>query len=413
MVLQEKRVLIVEDDEGSASLLAEIAGRAGFIPAIAVNGRDALEQFLKNPFALVVTDISMPEMDGGALIDSLTGGEYEPVVIVVTGHAEPSMIIDIMRRGVFDYLVKPVDVNDFSMKLARGYEISRLRRVQRSVERERTARVEKELDWYKWSERLANRESSIVDKSLFHSLHTSFNQGAGFGALLTLLSMIASNAKEENGRYLLDAQMMNLINDNVAVAANILKTFADIDWMLSHDLALESVAYDRLYDLVTETTHSMSREASVREQGMLLSERKPGLVHRSVKIDAGYLQKALAEILMNACKFSERAYPIYVLVEAVDANMLVSVVSRPFADEQGRLGIPLGYENIVFEPFYRMTKAVFEGYTSLDYGLGLSVVDKIMVKHGGKASISNILDYSDLTQEPITKVLASLVLPLQ
>jgi K+-sensing histidine kinase KdpD len=205
---------------------------------------------------------------------------------------------------------------------------------------------------------------------------------------------------------------MRLINENAAVARKILKTFADIDWMLSHDLTLQAVSYDEIFEMLKGANQEMGKSLALKSQALHLSEYKPGLANRVVKMDPEYMRKAFSELVLNACKFSEREYPVYVLLEVIEKYMVVSVVSKPVPDEQKRVGIPLGYENIVFEPFYRMTKAVYEGYESLDYGLGLTLVEKIMSKHGGKASISNIMDYSDVAREPVTKVIASLSMPI-
>ncbi len=408
----EKRILIVDDDDLVAKMIMDLVTSIGFKPTIAANGREALESFSTRYFPIVLTDISMPVMNGEELIDRLKGMDEEPIIMVMTGHDEPSVIIDVMRRGVYDYILKPLRLNDLAVKLDRAFEASSLRRMQRSIDKERVVRLEKDLEWYKWNERMMNRDAANVNKSLFHSLHMSFNQGAGFGALLTLLDMIALNAVETGGRYTIDADMMRLINENASVARKILKTFADIDWMLSHELTLVAVSYDDLYEMLKGANREMGKNLAIKVQELHLSEHKPGLSSRMVKMDAEYMRKAFSELVLNACKFSEKGYPIYVLLEVIDKNMVVSVVSKPVPDEQKRVGIPLGYENIVFEPFYRMTKAVFEGYESLDYGLGLTLVEKIMAKHGGKASISNITDYSDVTREPVTKVIASLNLPL-
>jgi len=118
------------------------------------------------------------------------------------------------------------------------------------------------------------------------------------------------------------------------------------------------------------------------------------------------------ELITNACKFSEPKTPIFIIMDAVRGNLRLSVISKPIPDEEGRVGIPLGYENMVLEPFFRMTRSVFEGYDSLDYGLGLTLADKIAAKHGGRIATGNIVDYSDISREPMTKVNVTFSVPL-
>jgi len=407
----DKRVLIAEDEPISGKLLQEVIGSTGAKALLTGNGRDALAAFEKAPFPVVVTDIEMPEMDGKELIKRLSETEQPPVIIVQTVHSELPMVIDIMKSGAYDYIVKPVDVNDFRVKVERALEAAELRRMRRVVEREKVIRIERELEWYHWNESVVNRELKRMDKSLFHSLHTAFNQGAGFGALLTLLKLLSDGARREGDHYVVDGRLMEVINDNVAIADKILMTFADIDLLIAQKIPVETVGHEMLYGLVRETAGSMEKYAGLKKQRLVLSDEKPAYADKKLGLNRRYFVMALEELLVNAFKFSEEGSSIYLLVDMVEGDFQVSVVSEPVSDEQGRTGIPLGYENIVLEPFFRMTKAVFEGYDTLDYGLGLALADKIAKAHGGRLRISNIIDYTGLTRDPETKVMATLSVP--
>jgi len=75
------------------------------------------------------------------------------------------------------------------------------------------------------------------------------------------------------------------------------------------------------------------------------------------------------------------------------------------------LGIPKEYEKVVFEPFYRLSKLVYEKYNTLDFGIGLTFVEKIVARHGGEIFAENIVDYSDITKDPQVKVNLMISLP--
>ncbi len=410
--MENKRILLVEDNEASRKLLKEVALSMGLEPVLAGNGMEALDLFKKTPFPVVVTDLEMPEMDGSTLIDHLKDIDQEPVIIVQTIHRETSIIIDIMKKGVYDYVIKPIDIGDFGIKIERAFEAASLKRMQKIVDKERIVRLERELEWYKWYDSTMNREIGQLDRSLFHSLHTSFNQGAGFGALLTLLDIVSTSAKKENDHYLLDANLMDLIRENVGLSNKVLQTFASIDWLLSHDLSLETVDYNGLYDFINDINVESTAVAGIAGQTLHISDHKPALKDLKTSINREHLKKAVVELITNACKFSEKNTAIYLFIDRYFDSISFSVINKPVPDEEKRTGIPLGYENIVFEPFFRMSKNVFEGYNTLDYGLGLTLVDKIVKKHNAKASISNIMDYSELSHEPETKVMATIYLPL-
>jgi len=110
----------------------------------------------------------------------------------------------------------------------------------------------------------------------------------------------------------------------------------------------------------------------------------------------------------------------------VEEDYLTTVViNHPAVIKDDVVGIPIEYENIVFEPFFRISKVLYENYDSLDYGLGLTLTEKIIKTHNGKIAISNVMDHSsiidatsnveNLTQkkDPITIVSCEIQLPLQ
>ena len=83
------------------------------------DGIQALARFDESgPFDLVLTDITMPKMDGESLIETLNGRNYHGPIVVLSalGHDEP--IIRCMRAGAVDYLIKPVNLNDLHLAIS-------------------------------------------------------------------------------------------------------------------------------------------------------------------------------------------------------------------------------------------------------------------------------------------------------
>jgi CheY-like chemotaxis protein len=104
------RILLAEDSLVNQKLVTGLLERHGHVIRIANTGREAVAVFRSQVFDLVLMDIQMPEMDGSALIDHLKDIEFEPVIIVQTVIKESEHVIEIMRRGVYDYVIKPIDV---------------------------------------------------------------------------------------------------------------------------------------------------------------------------------------------------------------------------------------------------------------------------------------------------------------
>jgi len=393
----EKRILVAEDETASADLIREMLAASGYAVTLCEHGAAALEAYRERPFPVVVTDIEMPVMDGNELVTRLKKIDEDQIVIVLTVHSEPDVIIDIMRKGVYDYVIKPARSAEMLYKL----------------ERAKVVRLENQLEWFKWSDKIIQRDYDRVDRTLFASLHMSFNQGAGFGALLTLISLISTSAKREGDTYSIDANLFNLINENAKMAERALNVFSDINNIICNELKREAVSLADLYAFIQLVIRERGEAAAIKGHTIRLSEMKSWSGSDTVLIDSGNLYKAIAELLVNALKFSEPRSDIFVILDYHRTeSVTISIINRPGANERGIEGIPAEYENLVFEPFFRLVSSTYEQYNTLDYGLGLTLVEKILKRHDGSVTVSNIMDHTDITRDPVVKVNFTIALPI-
>ena len=104
---KDMRVLVVDDEPGIRNVLEQAMSEDGFKVAKAVDGRQALKLFEKNPFPLVIADIVMPEIDGIELMQSIKRMRSTTQVIIITSHASVETAVEALRCGAYDYLFKP------------------------------------------------------------------------------------------------------------------------------------------------------------------------------------------------------------------------------------------------------------------------------------------------------------------
>ncbi len=109
--MPEASVLIVDDEGDFALTLAERLRLRGF-DAVAAGGADEAIARLHGGFApeVVLLDLKMPGVDGLATLSLLKEEDPRAEVILLTGHGSTTAAIEGMQRGLFDYLVKPVDI---------------------------------------------------------------------------------------------------------------------------------------------------------------------------------------------------------------------------------------------------------------------------------------------------------------
>ena len=110
------RALIVDDDPGFLLGLAEVVKREGFAVTSAGTLKQARQELAANPPDIVLVDLYLPDGSGLDLLDGFDAAA-DPEVVLITGNASVETAVDALRRGVADYLTKPVDLARVKMAL--------------------------------------------------------------------------------------------------------------------------------------------------------------------------------------------------------------------------------------------------------------------------------------------------------
>jgi len=112
------KLLIIDDEMEFASTLAERLLMRGFESRAVESAEDALS-LLQNEWIpdVAILDLKMPGMDGIATLDLIKRQAPSVKVIMLTGHGSTSSGIEGMRRGLFDYLMKPVDIDELVTRI--------------------------------------------------------------------------------------------------------------------------------------------------------------------------------------------------------------------------------------------------------------------------------------------------------
>jgi two-component system response regulator AtoC len=130
------RTLVVDDDDLTRDMFAEVLGRDGHEVIVVADGTEAVRRLEDAAFDLIISDIQMARMSGLDLLDTVTRHYPETPLILVTAYAEPAGAMDAMTRGAADYLTKPVDVAALRATIARALDRRQLQRQHRALSRE-------------------------------------------------------------------------------------------------------------------------------------------------------------------------------------------------------------------------------------------------------------------------------------
>jgi DNA-binding NtrC family response regulator len=116
------KILLVDDEEDFRKTLGNRLRKRNFEVEEAESGTQALEAMGRQVSDVVVLDVRMPGMDGLEVLKRIKENHPQAEVIMLTGHASVESGIEGMRLGAFDYLMKPCNINDLTVKIQDAYQ---------------------------------------------------------------------------------------------------------------------------------------------------------------------------------------------------------------------------------------------------------------------------------------------------
>jgi two-component system response regulator AtoC len=119
---------VVDDEAHMRRVLEIMLQKMGHETRAANNGREAIDLVQHESFDLVLTDLRMPEMDGVALLDALRAQGVESPVILLTAYGTVESAVAAMKKGAYDYILRPFDVEAVERVITRALTAERTRR---------------------------------------------------------------------------------------------------------------------------------------------------------------------------------------------------------------------------------------------------------------------------------------------
>ncbi|MBL7905377.1 MAG: sigma-54-dependent Fis family transcriptional regulator [Bacteroidales bacterium] len=128
------RLLVIDDERSIRNTLREILEYEGYQIDEAPDGISALEIAVKEKFDVILCDIKMPQMDGIEVLDKLLLISDTPVVMI-SGHGNIDTAVDAIKRGAYDYISKPLDLNRLLITVRNAMEKGSLVKETRALKR--------------------------------------------------------------------------------------------------------------------------------------------------------------------------------------------------------------------------------------------------------------------------------------
>ena len=296
------RLLVVDDEESVALTIGEVLRQEGYEVDTAASGEEAEGRLANELYNLVLTDLHMERGDGLSVLEAVRKHSPFTISIVLTGFASIESAIAALRKGAYDYLVKPCIIDELKFTVRRGLEHQQLmvaeqrartsleelnRDLERRVE-ERTAelqRLNREL-----SE--ANRTKDIFLATLSHELRTPLTPVLGW------VNLLRSGGNRSDATLL--SQGLEAIERNARLQARLIDDLLDISRIVSGKLQIEREPVD-LATMAIAAVETVRGDAEARQIRIELELPPSPLVVSGSRVR---LQQIASNLLLNSMKFT-------------------------------------------------------------------------------------------------------------
>jgi len=120
------KVLVIDDERSIRNTLKEILEFEGHSISVAEDGKQGVEMALADAYDAIFCDIKMPNMDGLEVLATLADSENEAPIIMISGHGDIDTAVDCIKKGAYDFIQKPLDLNRILITLKNATDKSSL-----------------------------------------------------------------------------------------------------------------------------------------------------------------------------------------------------------------------------------------------------------------------------------------------
>ena len=370
-MLNEARLLVVDDEESLRITTAAIFEKEGYIVDTASSGDEAIERLSNADYDLVLTDLHMEGGDGLSVLSQIRRHAPLTISVVLTGFASVESAIAALQEGAYDYLVKPCDIESMKHTIRRGVEH---RRLMLAEQKARTDLQQLNLDLEQRIEertaeltRLnvelaeANRAKDVFLATLSHELRTPLTPVVGW------IKLLRSGALDEKSV----SQALDAIERNAWLQSRLIDDLLDTSRIATGKLHFEPKPTD-LNSVVKAAVDTVRASAAARNIDLSMSLWPSSLV---VLGEPVRLQQIAWNLVSNAIKFTDPGGKVSVTTGLSDKHAHLVVADTG-------VGIEPEFLPHVFDRFRQADGSTSRRHGGL--GLGLAIADALAKLHGGK-----------------------------
>jgi signal transduction histidine kinase len=354
---RKDRILVVDDEEAVVGALSEFFTLRGYEVESALNSRQALGIIHDKEFSIVISDLRMPGMNGVELLEHVMDTDPETVVIIMTGYASVQSAVDALKKGAYDYVVKPFSMYELEKTVRLGLEKRRL--LRENVELSHLTRKLIEIDQIK---------SDIIG-TVSHEFRTPLMSLKGY------LSMMTQFLAEGKDTSTTEKTWLRAMKDNLGRLEMLILNLLLMTEANAGDLLITTDRID-LSQVIGESISRVDPLTKTKEIAISFDQTDDG----KLLGDAEKLGVAVTNILENAIKFNLESGAVKIGMTGTSEpdGVRLSILDTG-------IGIPDNKIGSIFNSFTQGDMTHTRRFAGA--GLGLSVAKAIVEAHGGSIDV--------------------------
>ncbi|OGW38701.1 MAG: hypothetical protein A2Y97_11105 [Nitrospirae bacterium RBG_13_39_12] len=339
-------VLVVDDDPVVCDYISILLQKYGYSVIKCGRGKEALEILKENKIDAVLTDVVMPEITGTEILENIHDNNPDVPVVLMTGHANLDTAVDAIKKGVFDFILKPYKPEQLIHSVEKALKYKRL--------------IETEKNYKNVLEEFNKEIETLIAERTMNLMALTVADRVRNPAMI-----IGYIGKKMLERKDISEDFRNNLTSIIQETEKLQSIVSDFHNML------KSKESKFIYEDINEVVKSIipTIEKVKVELAVNLSE-KP----LKINMQRSLLKIALSLLLRNSVEATPEKGKIFIETHPEENNVVLSI------SDTGD-GIPEETIDRIFEPFFSTKRHSF--------GMGLPLVKQIISEHLGKIDVES------------------------
>lgn len=343
-------ILVVDDDPDVLDATSLMLGEFGYSVTASSSAKDAIQKIRSDHIDVVVTDIVMPEVSGINLLEKVHTIDPEIPVILMTAYADMEKVINALKMGAFDFIIKPFSIELLAHSVEKAVNFNRMTRMEKEY-RHLLEEFNQEIESL-----ISERTMSLMALTVADKIR---NPASVIG--LTCKRILDKEEVPERLKSKLESIM-----DEAEKLYTIVENFQSL---LKNKRS--RFKYDDINNVV-ESVIPIIRSAA-RSKGVELSF-KPSARQLQINVQKNLFQIALSHLIKNSIEATPEGGKITISTYENSNNIILSIADTGYGISKEDIGK-------IFDPMFSTKEKRF--------GMGLPLVKRIISEHMGKIDIES------------------------